>query len=867
MKKILSILLLLPLAAFAAQPKNIQKDNANDLTESFDIPTGKAVSFLSGSTLSLAGTLSGTPSAGTLNLASLTLTLPATVSGGTSSFQPLATVLTNTTAAFTTAQETKLAGIATGATLNDTDANLRARSSHTGEQAISTVTGLQAALDAGATFAALVAVNASGVNTDGLVEWSQLVGVPAGFADGTDDGAGGGSGTVTATGGNLTLNAIVLGAGVVDTKVAAGLTTDGTSALNLGVAGASVGKVVYANATSGTVTMQPVTGALGSNTISIPAATDTLGLLAASQAFTNKTYNGLTLTSTTGTLTITNAKTFSVSNTLTLAGTDGSTLNIGTGGTLGSAAYTASTAYLITANNLSELTGTAGTARTNLGGTTVGQNVFTLTNPSAVTWFRINADNTVTSRTAAETKTDLSLNNVENTALSTWAGSGNLITLGAATATSINGLTLTSSTGVLTIASGKTATVSNTLTMTGTDSASVAFGGGGTVRFVEDTDTAAERATAGFVSTTAGGLETRQAHGDTGATETFDLANGNWHTATLDQNSTFTLLGFTSGKGCSMLMALLQGGVGGFTVTWPAAVVAAPTVNTTAGAITWISLWSEDGGTTIYASSSEDGLPSDTAFASSWNGVTTAPPTKNAVYDWGHTFDADDDGLPDKLDLGTAGLVRTTSGGVISSAEISGDATTSGSNALTLATVNSNVGTFGSATEVASVTLNAKGLVTAGSNVTVTPAVGSITGLGTGVATALAVNAGSSGAFLRRADRVVSFPLTIGTLADSQNYMIGYVPAAFTITHIYAVHSGTGLSSPSILLKVYQGTDRSSGTAVVTAGNTVTSSTTGSDISTFDDATCPAGSWLWITTGSKSGTTAQFEIVVTGTYD
>lgn len=33
--------------------------------------------------------------------------------------QPLATVLTNTTAAFTTAQETKLSGIATGATAND----------------------------------------------------------------------------------------------------------------------------------------------------------------------------------------------------------------------------------------------------------------------------------------------------------------------------------------------------------------------------------------------------------------------------------------------------------------------------------------------------------------------------------------------------------------------------------------------------------------------------------------------------------------------------------------------------------------------------------------------------------------------------
>lgn len=53
------------------------------------------------------------------------------------------------------------------------------------------------------------------------------------------------------------------------------------------------------------------------------------------------TLNGLTLTTTTGTFTLTNGKVFSVTGTLTLAGTDGSTLNIGTGGTLGSGAFAA----------------------------------------------------------------------------------------------------------------------------------------------------------------------------------------------------------------------------------------------------------------------------------------------------------------------------------------------------------------------------------------------------------------------------------------------------------------------------------------------------------------------------------------------
>lgn len=78
-----------------------------------------------------------------------------------------------------------------------------------------------------------------------------------------------------------------------------------------------------------------------------------------------------------------------------------------------------------------------------------------------------------------------------------------------------------------------------------------------------------------------------------------------------------------------------------------------------------------------------------------------------------------------------------------------GDVTnTAGSLALTLATVNSNVGTFGSATQSVQFTVNGKGLITAAANVTITPAVTSITGFGTGVATALGINVGSAGAFV-----------------------------------------------------------------------------------------------------------------------
>lgn len=80
--------------------------------------------------------------------------------------------------------------------------------------------------------------------------------------------------------------------------------------------------------------------------------------------------------------------------------------------------------------------------------------------------------------------------------------------------------------------------------------------------------------------------------------------------------------------------------------------------------------------------------------------------------------------------------------------QLTGDGTAgpgSGSQALTLATVNGNVGSFGSATQSLTLTANGKGLITGVSAQTVTPAIGSITGLGTGVATALATNVGAAG--------------------------------------------------------------------------------------------------------------------------
>ena len=132
------------------------------------------------------------------------------------------------------------------------------------------------------------------------------------------------------------------------------------------------------------------------------------------------------------------------------------------------------------------------------------ETTLTVTDPTADRTVTIpDATGTVVLADLAQTLTNKTINLANNTltttsaqlatAISDETGTGvvvfsntpTLVTpvLGAATATSINGLTISSSTGTLTIANGKTLTASNTLTFTGTDTSSVAFGSGGTVAY------------------------------------------------------------------------------------------------------------------------------------------------------------------------------------------------------------------------------------------------------------------------------------------------------------------------------------------------------------------------------------------------
>ena len=120
----------------------------------------------------------------------------------------------------------------------------------------------------------------------------------------------------------------------------------------------------------------------------------------------------------------------------------------------------------------------AATSLTNLGATTVGSNIFALTNPGTTSWIRMNADNTVSARSAANTKIDLSLGNVENTALSTWAGTANITTLGTIGTGTWQGSLVAGQYGGTGVANtGKTITLGGNLTTSGAFAATLTLTG------------------------------------------------------------------------------------------------------------------------------------------------------------------------------------------------------------------------------------------------------------------------------------------------------------------------------------------------------------------------------------------------------
>ncbi|KKL77781.1 hypothetical protein LCGC14_2031500, partial [marine sediment metagenome] len=107
--------------------------------------------------------------------------------------------------------------------------------------------------------------------------------------------------------------------------------------------------------------------------------------------------------------------------------------------------------------------------------------------------------------------------------------------------------------------------------------------------------------------------------------------------------------------------------------------------------------------------------------------------------------------------------------------------------------------------------------------------------------------------------------ITIENPTDSEDITMFFTEKAITITEIRAVVRGT---TPSLTWTIRHGTDRSAaGAEVVTSGTTTTSESTGSDVTSFNDATIIADSFVWLETTAESGTTDEAAITIVYTVD
>jgi len=165
-------------------------------------------------------------SAGTTNLGTNTTATTVEVTSSSGTNATLSGVTTTSAGVLSSADKTKLNGIATAATANQSDASLLSRANHTGTQAVASVTGLQAALDGKASsshahaLTDLSDVSTSGASANQVLKYNGTSWAPS--SDDVSGGTGGANLTSTVAAASVTINSD----SGTDATISAATTTD-----------------------------------------------------------------------------------------------------------------------------------------------------------------------------------------------------------------------------------------------------------------------------------------------------------------------------------------------------------------------------------------------------------------------------------------------------------------------------------------------------------------------------------------------------------------------------------------------------------------------------------------------------------------